>query len=78
MSQTISKRKWLFRGMQKLAQNRMVSRQKLPSICQGNVNHGIPHNQRHCRKPDRWTYRGHFPKSSSPSARPAPVLQQKM
>ena len=50
MRHTIPKCERLFRRMQKLSQNGMIAGQKLWPICQGDMNHGAPHNQ--CYLPD--------------------------
>ena len=47
MRHTIPKRERLFRRMQKLSQDGMIAGQKLRAICQGDMNHGAPHSQRH-------------------------------
>ena len=47
MRHTIPKRERLFRRMQQLAQDGMVACQKLRPICQGDMNHGVPHSQRY-------------------------------
>ena len=51
MRHAIPKREWLLCRMQKLSQNCMVSSQKLQSICQGNMNHSLPHNPRYQSSP---------------------------